>query len=70
MEKSKTTYLAKEDGIEVLPVVIKVTTAHEVAGFDCVMHHDDAENRLKLSSFHSFSSSDVVSCKTSDAPRF
>ncbi|CAI9774158.1 unnamed protein product [Fraxinus pennsylvanica] len=59
MEKSKAAYMAKEDGIEELPSLIKVTTAPEVAGFDCVMHHDDEKYRLKLSGFHCFSSSAV-----------
>lgn len=53
MEDCKQHHLAKNDSPEVLPSLIKVITAHEVAGFDAVKQPDDVNDRFKSNGFHS-----------------
>ncbi|PIN21675.1 hypothetical protein CDL12_05633 [Handroanthus impetiginosus] len=45
MENSKQNHLAKEEGHDIIPSLIKSISAHEVAGFD--FDHDDSSRQLK-----------------------
>ncbi|KAL2550555.1 S-type anion channel SLAH3 [Forsythia ovata] len=52
MENCKQKHLAKEDSSEVLPALIKVITAHELAGFDAVKQHDYVNDEFNSNGLH------------------
>ncbi|CAI9762449.1 unnamed protein product [Fraxinus pennsylvanica] len=52
MVDCKQNHWAKNDSPEVLPSLIKVSTAREVAGFDAVKQPDDVNDGFKSNGFH------------------